>query len=104
MAAMTLTAWKVTPGKQQEFLATIAEAKAIHERLGGRVRVWLATGAGPNAGNIWYVIEHDDLAAYASFTQQLQADPEWQTCWAGLQSADPCATLLGNSLATEFAP
>ena len=101
MAVATVTQWRVIPGRQQETLANIARARIIHERLGGRVRVWQATMAGPNAGVISYIIEHDDLVAYANFTQRAQTDAEWQQFWADVQS-NPSATLVGNSLVVEI--
>ena len=105
MAVATVTQWKVTPGKQQEVMANIARARLIHERLGVRVRVWQALLAGPQAGTIAYVLEYDDLAAYARTVQQLQADSEWQAFVSEvLQATEPSATLLANSLLTDITP
>jgi len=104
MAVATVTQWAVTPGKQEEFLPNVARAKKIHQRLGGQVRVLQNTFGGENTGRISYVIEHSDLAAFASFSQQMQADAEWQQLWASVNSGSPAATMISNSLLAEPAP
>src|SRR5262245_62134091 len=99
MTVATITQWRPTPGKQQELLANVAHAKQIHERLGARVRVWQSTMAGPNAGLLSYVMEFDDLAAYARTVEHMQTDSEWQTVVREvLQSADPIATMVSNGM------
>ena len=103
MAVATVTTFQIRPGRNQEFMAQVAEARKLHERLGGRVRVWLATFAGPNAGQAIYVIEHADLAAYAGFSQKMEADPGWQAFAAKVFSADPTGALVGQSFVTEVA-
>ena len=105
MTVATITQWRPTQGRQQELLASVARAKQIHERLGARVRVWQSTMAGPNAGLLSYVMEFDDLAAYARTVEQLQTDGEWQTFVREvLQAADPVATMVSNGMATEITP
>jgi len=104
VAVALITNWRVNPGRNQEFLGLVGEAKKIHGRLGGRVRVWQAAVAGENSGNIGYVVEHDDLVAYANFTQKLQADPEWQAFLAKAFVANPTGTLLSTSLVNELTP
>ena len=103
MAVVQAIQFRIVQGKNQEFTANVAEAKKIQERLGGRVRVWQGTMAGPNTGLVTYTIEHDDLAAYASFTQKLQADSDWQAFAARtLGSANPTGNLISAALATEI--
>ena len=104
MAVATVTTFQVRPGRNVEFMAQVAEGKKNHERLGGRVRVWMSTFAGPNAGQAIYVIEHKDLAAYASFSQKMEADPAWQAFVAKVFTGDPTGTLVGQSLVTEVTP
>ena len=105
MAVVQAVQFRIVPGKNEEFTNNVAAAKKIHERLGGRVRVWTAVAAGPNTGIVNYVIEHDDLAAYADFGTKLPADPEWVEFAAKtLGRADPAGTLLGVTLANEITP
>jgi NIPSNAP len=105
MAVCSVTILHVNPGRLQDFLANIAAAKAIHERVGAKVRIWQATAAGTQAGSVAYVIEHDDLAAYARFTQQLQADADWQAFQANeILGRDPAATRTSFSLFSEITP
>ena len=104
MAVAQVFQFRISPGRNQDFNANVAEGKKIQERLGGRVRVWQATAAGPNTGLVSYVIEHDDLAAFATFATKLQADSEWQTFAAKVFTADPSGTLISAALANEITP
>jgi hypothetical protein len=103
VAVATVATFQVLPGKNQQFQANVAEGKKLHERLGGRVRVWQATIAGENSNSVLYVIEHDDLAAFANFTQKAAADSEVQAFTAKIQ-ANPSATWVSSSLVTEVTP
>ena len=98
MAVRSVAIWQPSPGKAGAFLAICTQAKAIHERLGGKVRVSQLTFAGPNAGQIVYSIEHADMTALAKFGEKLSADTAWQTLWSGSQTADPAATLQSHSV------
>jgi hypothetical protein len=102
MAVAQVIQFRITPGKGVEFNAQAAEAKKIQERLGGHVRVWQATAAGPNSGIVSYVIEHKDLAAFAAFSDKLSADAEWLAFVPKAFSANPAGTLLSVALASEM--
>ena len=101
MTVATVTTWKAAPGKRDELLKLFKEAKAIHERLGGRVRMWAAGMAGPNFGTLTYVIEHADLAALATFSEKSLADPAWQKLVPALFSDSP-GSIVSHSQATEI--
>lgn len=103
MAVATVTRFQINPGKGPDFMALVVEAKRIHERLGGKVRVWNATIAGPDSGTVSYVIEYTDMAAYASFTEKLTADAEWQKFVPKAFSANPAGRALSAALITEAA-
>jgi hypothetical protein len=105
MAVIQVSQFRVVPGKFQEFTANVAKAKKIHERLGGQVRVWTALIAGPNSGLVSYVIEHKDMAGFATFSDKLAADSEWQQFVVNvLQRADPSGLFQGTALANEMTP
>lgn len=105
MAVAQVFQFRIVQGKNQEFAAQVAEAKKLQERHGGRVRVWQGTMAGPNTGLVSYVIEHDDMAAFAGFAQKLGADSEWLAFAAKtLQSANPTGALISAALANEITP
>ena len=105
MAVAQVAQFRIVPGRNEEFTKNVAAAKKMHERHGGRVRVWTALAAGPNTGIVSYVIEHDDLAAYADFAAKLTADPEWVEFVAKtLGRADPSGTFQGTTLANEITP
>lgn len=101
MAVALVTQFQINPGRNLEFMSLVSEAKKVHERLGGKVRVWTASVAGPNTGNVSYVIEHANLAAYAAFTDKLLADTEWQAFVVKAFSTNPTSRVLGSTLATE---
>ncbi len=104
MAVVQAIQFRIIQGKNQEFMANVAEARKIQEGLGGRVRVWQGTMAGPNTGVVTYTIEHDDLAAFAAFTDKLLADSAWQAFAAKtVLGSNPTGTLLSMNLATEIA-
>ena len=105
MALAQVAQFRMVPGRNQEFVANVATAKKIHERLGAQVRVWTALVAGPNSGMVSYVIEHNDWASFASFNEKLAADSEWQQFVGSvLQRADPSGLFQGAVLANEITP
>jgi len=54
-------------------------------------------------GIITYVIEFDDHAAYAAYTQKAQADQELQTFLArALGGANPAATVVSQRMLVEI--
>ena len=101
MAIRVATRFRIIAGKNQEFLSQVAEGRKIHERVGGKVRVWQATLTGESTGNIAYIIEHNDISAYADFTQKLQGDAEWQAFVAKITD-NPTATILSQGMANEI--
>ena len=103
MAVATVTRFQVNPGRNADFMALVAEAKKIHARLGATVRVWNATLAGADSGTVSYVIEHKDIAAYASFSDKLAADAEWQKFLPKAFSANPTSRAVSAALITEAA-
>jgi hypothetical protein len=104
VAVAQVIQFRINPGRNQEFNAQVAEAKKLQERLGGRVRVWQATAAGPNTGLVSYVIEHPDLAAFAAFSDKLNADSQWQAFVAKVFTANPSGTLISAALVNEITP
>ncbi len=99
MAVATVSIWRPNPGRFQDFLGAVTQARKIHERLGGKVRVWqTAFGGQPNT--LGYVIEHADWTAFGTFGQKLESDSEWQQLGANFQ-ADPSGKLVQSSVISE---
>jgi hypothetical protein len=94
---------RVNPGRQDDYLAKIAQLQAIADRTGvtSKFRAWRATAAGPATGNIIVGSIHADLATYASNTTKMQADPEWQQVIAGL---DEMRTVVSSGLSRSLSP
>ncbi len=102
MTVTSLTLWAVRPGKAAEFAANVAQAKAIHTRLGGSVRVHQILFGGPSSQQFAYSIEVPDMTAFAVFSDKMAADEEWQKFWNGIGARpDPSATLVTQSLAQD---
>ena len=102
MAVATVHTWRIHPGRLQDVLGNVSEARKVHERLGGRVRVWEAA-IGGEPGSLTYVIEHDSMTAYGTFTDKLLTDTGWQSFLQRiLGGGDPGAELLSSSLFTEL--
>jgi uncharacterized protein (DUF1330 family) len=104
MAVRSVSIFQIHPGKRQDFLKNLAEAKKILERLGARYRVAQTTIGGPNTGNVVVALEFDDMAAFATFMQKAQGDSDWQAFQARTNDAtDPATTLVSRSLLTDLA-
>ncbi len=100
MAAVAQVAtWRARDGKIQEFFANVATAKKIHERLGGKVRVWQTT-IGGQPMSLGYVIEHAGWVEFGKFGEKLEKDTEWQSFWTNAM-AHPTADLIQNSVVVE---
>src|SRR2546428_13184328 len=99
MAFASISVWRPRDGKQAEFMANVATAKKIHERLGAKVRVW-QTMFGAQTLTVGYVIEHRDWAAFADFSTKIQTDAEWLEVFQGAL-AKPSADWLPDSLVAE---
>ena len=67
-------------------LERIEALKKVQKRLGtsSNMRVWQATLAGSNTGNVAVGIMHPSLAAYAENTSKLNGDAEGQKILDGL--------------------
>ncbi len=100
MAAIAQVAtWRARDGHIQAFIAKVATAKKIHERLGGKVRVWQSM-IGGQPMTFGYVIEHPSWVEFGKFGEKLEKDTEWQSFWSDA-IAHPTADLVQNSLVTE---
>lgn len=103
MPVLATTVWKVRPGKMQDFLANVASARKILERLGGRVRA-VNQAIGTNAPCIIFVLESPDWKAYGDLQAKMETDSEWQKFFskAVLDNRDPSADLIGTGLSTDL--
>ena len=98
MAVLSVFSWTVKPGRTQEVLGIVAQARKIHERLGAQVRVLLPQYSS-TPGSLTYILEHDSMTAHGVFSDKLQSDQEWQAVFAQIQTnTDPSAELSQASL------
>ncbi len=102
MTVIHQTGWQPKPGRDQEFIQAIPQARALHTRLGARVRVWRAIVAGPNSGRIGYGLEFDSHSAFAKFSAALQGDADWMALVPKYWGPESPATSLGNSIFTTL--
>jgi hypothetical protein len=104
MAVIQTTLWDAAAGRTAEAVAHMAQAKRIHQRLGGKVRALQIQLGGTTAQRLVYSLHYENMSAYASMGAALAADSEWimfqQTV---LGSPSPSATLVSNALSREIA-
>ena len=88
---------QVNPGQLDTYMDRIEKLQGDLTRVGGggEMRVWQATLAGPNTGNLLVGIGYPSLEAYAKTTAKMAADEEWQKHMEGL---DDIRTLVSSSL------
>ena len=100
MAVVQVSVYRPLPGRFPEFLARVAEAKKISERLGARSRV-VGTQFGARPQTVTLVVEYDDLAQFAKVGTKLQSDQAFQALMAKVQT-DPAGELLDQSLGQDI--
>jgi hypothetical protein len=102
MAVVQRATWKVRPGRTQDFLASVATAKKILERLGARVRV-MNQVVGTNAPCTLVIIESADWKAFGERLEKMQSDSEWQAFFASAigSNRDPSADLIDTALSAD---
>ncbi len=100
MAIAQVAYWRPFPGRFEDLIKTCNQARKIHKRLGGEVRIYQGQ-LGSDAGTVAYVIDHADGAAFGQFTDKLNADGEWQQLVASFQK-DPSAEPVRSNLLQEL--
>jgi hypothetical protein len=93
--------WRPRPGRFQDFMAVLAKGKAIHERLGAKVRVFNSQFGGHPMTTL-YVTEHADQNAFGAFGAKLETDAAWLALvndWLG--NREPPADLLESRVSVE---
>lgn len=102
MPVISVHTYRIKPGRLQEILGNVGEARKIHERLGGRVRTWQPMVGGEPA-TFSYVVEYDDMAAYGNFANKLLSDTEWQSFVQRFATnTDPGVEPISNALLTDL--
>lgn len=104
MGILQSSVFRVRPGKAQEFMADVATAKRILERLGARVCV-VNQVVGTNAPCTVFITESADWKAYGEFSAKIETDSEWQKFYskAALDNPNPAADLIATGLSTDVA-
>lgn len=102
MAVLGTTVWRIRPGRTQDFLANVATAKRLLERLGGRVRA-VNQVVGTNAPCTIVIVESADWKAYGELQAQMQTDSEWQSFFSKViaSNRDPSADLIATGLSAD---
>ena len=101
MAAISVAQATVRPGKVQEYLAIVKEAKQLGAKHGLSSRLFVSQLAGPAVGTYSFVEEAADLAALATGLQKFFADAAWPSLQDRLFGTNGVATSVGFSQATE---
>jgi hypothetical protein len=89
------------PGRRQDTFNLAARAKRIHERCGGKVRIFEPI-TGPNVGTLLQVVETSDWKAYAEYRTKLETDPEYRALLTEIQNnRDPSADIISAEVLEE---
>ena len=102
MAVLSMTNWRVHPGRTAEFLQGAAQAKAIHERHGARVFLAQWQNAGTGTGLLGYGMLFADIQAWGGAVDALGGDQAWMSLvQQRIDAADAGATLASQSLLSD---
>jgi hypothetical protein len=102
VAYATVTQWKANPGRAAELLEGARAAAKVHQRLGGRVRMFQSQLSGQQAGILNFMVEFDDMASLATWWEQLAVDTEYVAVLNKyINVPNPVGTMLSNSLFRE---
>ncbi len=93
-----------TGGDLPKFQELFTRAVAIQEKYGstGTGRVWLATLAGPNTGNVVVVYTYPSMVSMAQTGAKVFPSPEWQQFIADFRAAGMRVT--SNQAFVEVTP
>lgn len=88
---------EVSPGKLEKYRREIEKLTGVFARLesSAKVRMWQATAAGPDVGEVLVGIEYPNAAVWAADSTKAQTDAEWQKILAGL---DDLRTVKSNAI------
>ena len=68
--------WSALPGKGSELVQNVMEARAIHEKMGAEVTLFV-----DHENNIHYVTGFSDWGAWGKFLDSAPDNKEWQEFW-----------------------
>ena len=91
---------RVLPGRLDDFINRLGEAKKILESHGSNVTFY-RTLAGPEPDAVLIVSTVDDWPQFAEVSAKVQADATWQAFERQLAN-DPVVERLGTSMIQDF--
>ncbi len=93
---------KPLPGRLEALMRDIGRAEKIIKRAGGTLRAYNEV-SGPNAGTIALVTEHSDWRDYGNYMAKIEADTDWQSFLAEINSTkSPNAERVASGLNVEL--
>ena len=96
----TLSMMRPVPGRLDDFISRLGEAKKIMERNGAKVSFHRMV-AGSEPEGVLYVSEVADWDAYAKCAKKMEADKDWEAL--DRKSADdPAAQMISGGILQEF--
>ena len=100
MAISRVVSVRVLPGRLDDFISRLGEAKKILESHGSSVTFY-RTLAGPQPDAVLIVSSVDDWPQFAEVSAKVQADATWQAFERQLAN-DPVVERLGTSMIQDF--
>ncbi len=102
MAVLSMTNWRVHPGRTAEFLQGAAHAKAIHEKHGARVFLAQWQNAGAGTGLLGYGMLFPDIQVWGRAIDALGGDQAWQALvQQRIDTSDAGATVASQTLLSD---
>lgn len=107
MAVTSIVSYKVKPGRDEEFVQAVKEAKPVLESLGVNlksIRLRRAAIAGANTGLYRLGFEYDDLRSWAATLEREAQDDRYNDILKRTLSEESPATIIGRVITTDLVP
>lgn len=107
MGIASLVTYRVKPGRMDDFLANIGEAKQVVEGLAENlqsIRAFRAAVAGPDTGRVHIEFTYGDMSDWGETYMREESDPDFNAMVARGMGPDSPAELVGRGIQTEITP
>lgn len=104
MPVLSIKTFRAAPGKHEELLTLLADARATMLRVDARrtVRIFQTNDDAPDAGTVSIMIEYANMDEFREIRAKEQADPGWQQIGERANGSDRPAETLSYFQLTEL--
>jgi hypothetical protein len=104
MTVTSIRAFEVKPGRQEELISVLGDAKRLFEANGSTTRAATTFYGGETTGRITMLNAFNDLTAMSTFLQTIQALEAPNPIAAALAGDDAPATMISASVLNDITP